>query len=34
MTDYDRIAILMAEKERLLAMIDQIDIKLRKLIQT
>jgi hypothetical protein len=32
MTDYERIAILMAEKERLLAMIDQIDIELRKLI--
>ena len=34
MTDYERIAILMAEKAKLLAMIDQIDIKLRKLIQT
>jgi hypothetical protein len=32
MTDYERIAILMAEKEKLLAMIDQIDIELRKLI--
>ena len=32
MTDYDSIAILMAEKEKLLAMIADIDLKLRKLI--
>ena len=32
MTDYERIAILMAEKEKLLAMIADIDLKLRKLI--